>query len=148
MQQGDFKSIQGQMASTTGNMYGIYDLNGGMWEYTSGYIGDNIDEYGEPLKLDSNIYKNKYVGISNENILNYQQQDNIKRVGEAIWEVSKIGTGATAWNNNTSEFGALNQFTIRGGNWQSGINGGLFAFSYTEGFCNYKVGFRAILIVK
>lgn len=148
LQQGDFKSIQGQMASTTGNMYGIYDLNGGMWEYTSGYIGDNIDEYGEPLKLDSNIYKNKYAGISNENILNYQQQDNIKRVGEAIWEVSKIGTGATAWNNNTSEFGALNQFTIRGGNWQSGINGGLFAFSYTEGFCNYKVGFRAILIVK
>ena len=39
---------EGQLASTTGNLYGIYDMNGGSSEYTAGYL-EKTDEKGEEL---------------------------------------------------------------------------------------------------
>lgn len=32
-----YNTQQGMLASTTGNIYGIYDLSGGAWEYMAGY---------------------------------------------------------------------------------------------------------------
>ena len=43
----------GQNASTTGTIYGIYDMSGGMWERTSGFTNNgsgNITNYGLALK--------------------------------------------------------------------------------------------------
>ena len=35
-----YNTLLGQMASTTGNVYGVYDMNGGSWEYVMGNIID------------------------------------------------------------------------------------------------------------
>ncbi len=35
-----YETIGGQAASTTGNVYGIYDMNGGKGEYVMGFVGD------------------------------------------------------------------------------------------------------------
>ena len=40
-QEGSYSTIQGQKASTTGNIYGIYDLSGGLWEWTSRLYRNN-----------------------------------------------------------------------------------------------------------
>ena len=54
-------SGKGVGASTTGTIYGVYDMSGGAWEYVMGNYNDTIGASGfsEPLTLDSKYY-NKY----------------------------------------------------------------------------------------
>ena len=54
-------SGKGVGASTTGTIYGIYDMSGGANEYVMGNFNDMIGNSGfsEPLTLDSKYY-NKY----------------------------------------------------------------------------------------
>ena len=55
------KDINGTGASTTGTIYGIYDMSGGAWEYVMGNYNNLVGESGfsSPLTLDSKYY-NKY----------------------------------------------------------------------------------------
>lgn len=39
----DYTSTQGQEASTTGTVYGIYDMSGGSWECIAAYIDNGHD---------------------------------------------------------------------------------------------------------
>ncbi len=52
---------KGVGASTTGTIYGVYDMSGGAWEYVMGNYNDIVGNSGfeEPLTLDSKYY-NKY----------------------------------------------------------------------------------------
>ena len=36
----DYTSTQGVKASTTGNVYGVYDMSGGTWEYVAAYVNN------------------------------------------------------------------------------------------------------------
>jgi hypothetical protein len=66
--EGDAKLTQwnignGPQASTTGNVYGIYDMVGGSWEYVAGYINNgNIElgTYGTSTYFTNNILKAGY----------------------------------------------------------------------------------------
>ena len=53
--------INGTGASTTGTIYGIYDMSGGSWEYVMANYNDIARNSGfsEPLTLDTKYY-NKY----------------------------------------------------------------------------------------
>ena len=57
----DGESGKGVGASTTGTIYGVYDMSGGAWEYVMANYNDMAGESGfnEPLALDSKYY-NKY----------------------------------------------------------------------------------------
>ncbi|MBR3325481.1 MAG: hypothetical protein IKG14_05515 [Clostridia bacterium] len=68
----------GENASTTSNIYGIYDMSGGLWERTPGYIAveqTNLGIYGGEIGYSNNTLKTvstKYttaykVGTSNNN---------------------------------------------------------------------------------
>lgn len=136
-------------------MYGIYDLSGGLWEWTAGYINTkgNYENYGKNLLEYSNKYSSKYNYFENGDTetLNYNANNNedIKRSGEALWETSTSGTGTTSWNSNDSYFAnKINPFLIRGGYYGSASNAGIFGFSNSEGYCDYNIGFRAVLIVE
>ena len=52
------ESIGGTGASTTGNIYGIYDMSGGSWEYVMANYNDMAASSGfsDPLTLDSKYY--------------------------------------------------------------------------------------------
>ncbi len=44
---------EGQSASNTGTIYGIYDLSGGTWERTAAIINndnENLNKFGQSLK--------------------------------------------------------------------------------------------------
>ena len=45
-----YNTEQGQQASTTGTVYGVYDMSGGAWEYTAAYLvdGDVLEEEVTP----------------------------------------------------------------------------------------------------
>ena len=66
-----YETSNGQLASTTGNLYGVYDMSGGVWERTAGYLNNdngNLKTYGKSmtdLNNDGNVDKEatKYIAI-------------------------------------------------------------------------------------
>lgn len=121
-----WETANGQKASTTGNVYGIYDMSGGAWERTAGYINNghaNLMNYGNNLVNEggagtSTKYKSVYAYNTgnDESVANYNQSPNPSRVGETIWEISTNGTGATGWNKDYSTFASTDcPFFVRGG---------------------------------
>ena len=151
-QAGSWLTTQGQTASTTENIYGIYDLSGGEWEWTSAYIATegNYETYGGNLKGESSKYKTKYAGTSATPNTNYNEEANLKRKGDAIVETSVNGADSTtAWNTDYSYFPCTAEpFFLRGGAYQDGSSTGTFVFARTYGYCFPTVGFRAVLVVE
>ena len=153
---------EGQKASSTGNMYGIFDLSGGTWERTAGYVANgnsNLKAYGASLAYDGNTLKTtstKYAtvyphnegtsgDIDTESKNNYAV--NTKIFGDAMRETSTSGVGSSSWNADYSYFPALhNPFTIRGGSSWSTSDAGLFAFHRTYGNSYCYNGFRPVVV--
>ena len=120
----------GTKASSTGTIYGIYDLSGGTWERTAGIVANDnwaLISFGSSLLNNgkNNSTSTKYVTVypSNDEEItdldiasqkNYEE--NRKIYGDAIRETSTSGIGQTSWYLNWSEFvGYNNPFFTRGG---------------------------------
>ena len=158
--------IEGQKASSTLNMYGVYDLSGGVWERTAGYVNNgnsNLKTYGSSVVTGGDtstkyatVYPhdtskdNTSIGWSDENLnaaSNANYPLNTKIFGDAIRETSTSGTGSNSWNNDYSYFPGLNfPFFARGGHYWSTSSAGLFAFSRTTGSSICYSGFRPVLV--
>ena len=164
----------GATASCTGSIYGIYDLSGGAWERTTGYVANqnsNLSTYGRSIAYDENNLRTistKYTtvyphnsetdkpgitDISNDSInLNIASNNNYALntliYGDAIRETSTAGTGNTSWYREGSGFPGLNvPFTFRGGSYYNGSAAGLFYFSRGNGDSSSYDGFRATVII-
>ena len=153
---------EGQKASSTGNMYGIFDLSGGTWERTAGYVANgngNLKTYGESLAYEAGTLKTtstKYVtvyphnegtsgNIDTEGKNNYAV--NTKIFGDAIRETSTSGIGSSGWNDDYSYFPALYApFAERGAYYGDTSVAGLFAFYLTNGASRYSTGFRPVVV--
>ncbi len=150
---GSWTTAQGQKASSTGNVYGIYDLSGGAVEWTAGYITPDSEKYqvyGGSLKGESNQYKSKYEGISETSEANYSNEGNINRKGEAIWETSDSGSNnSCSWNGDYSYFVNLDcPFFVRGLGWDNTSSTGVFGFDVSSGFSVLFVGYRPVLVIE
>ena len=166
----------GQASSTTGTIYGVYDIAGTVWERTAAYVanengnlrgqGASIAYNGNTLKTESTKYTTVYPfnekdseGNEITNIDTASQQNfvaNSKIYGDAIRETNngKAGTTEDGWNYSSwtsdySYFPALSvPFFKRGGGLWDGSHAGVCAFSRSSGDSYYDVGFRAVLINK
>lgn len=82
----DYASTQGAEASTTGTVYGIYDMSGGSYEYVAAYVNNTYTQlggsrysttYGKALIDGASYTKNVYsVGNSDSNTNNYTANSN------------------------------------------------------------------------
>ena len=94
--------------STTGNVYGIYDINGGAinggaWEYTAAGFTSNVTSTFESLTGFDEKYVNRYNGSSSDRTANYSA--NSGKYGDAVYETSNVGnSGSGAWNSQRSYF--------------------------------------------
>ena len=98
----------GQKASTTRNIYGIYDMSGGAWEYTANYLesairNTNVSNF---LKIEPK-YQTSYAGTgvtasTEDKTINYES--NKEKYGDAIWETSNSCNGQFSWNTDYSNF--------------------------------------------
>ena len=52
----------GQKASTTRNIYGIYDMSGGSWEYMASFLTNGTTEYATTMKTKPAKYIDQYAG--------------------------------------------------------------------------------------
>ena len=144
----------GVNASTTGNIYGIYDMSGGSTEYTSSYVNNghsNLISYGASLLNAANKYKDVYTtGASDTLAANYVVTSS--KVGDALYETS---TDTASWNSDLSSMSAnYYPFFSRGGLEYSSSDAGVFAFGSSNGYDdndyggNFNTqGFRPVLIV-
>ena len=146
-----YHTTNGVKGSTTGNIYGIYDMSGGSWEYMADYLANGTTSYVTYFKqnVDSK-YKTEYQGSgatssTEDRTANYEANSN--RYGDALWETSSGTNGQYSWNNDYSDFPDLSYpFFIRGGRFSSSSRAGLFCFSTAPGGAYYSVcGFRPVL---
>ena len=155
----------GTKASTTGTIYGIYDMSGGAWERSAGLVNNgnaNLSTYGQSmLNALNNGKSSKYVtvypydssvdkdgaNIDTASAANWKA--NTKIYGDGIRETSTAGTGKTSWYGDYSYFPAANgSFSTRGGLCSDTDGTGLFYFARTDGNSGCYDGFRSVLVIQ
>ena len=147
-----YETENGVKASSTGTVFGIYDLRGARHTRVAAYINNansNLATHGQQI-LDADAkYKDVYnIGGSDNQELNYEA--NSQRFGDALYETSETGGDVynSSWFNEISRFPYTNDpWLIRGGNCFDGLNTGLTYFSNTQGNAWSSLGFRPVLIV-
>ena len=155
----------GTKASTTGTIYGVYDMSGGTWERTAGLVNnenENLATYGQSLLNALNNGKSsKYVtvyphnasvdknGANIDTASTANWKANTKIYGDGIRETSTAGTGKTSWYTDYSYFPAVSTpFSERGGHLWDGEGAGLFFFGRNNGTSSYGGGFRSVLVAQ
>jgi hypothetical protein len=152
---GAYHTERGQHASTTDNIYGIYDMSGGNWEYQmavynktlsidSGFTSSNPlpnDKYlnnypAPPFSTDANAF-------SNNNTCTFEHCG-----GQALHEtktVQSVTSSPQSWNSDTSYFViSSSPWFRRGGGAINKDNSGLFASYNNYGSAYFYDGFRVV----
>ncbi len=153
-----YNELGGGNASTTGNVYGVYDMAGGTWEVVAGILssyksnGNNEEKNNYYNFKDSNTYPNKYfdwyAGTEDKENRNINYNSNSGKYGDAVYETSSYGDKPTSsWDSNDSNFpySTIPMFT-RGGNFRYPISAGVFAFSYSTGKDDRGQSFRPVVL--
>ena len=74
----NYNTTNGQMASTTGNTTGVYDMNGGAWERVAGYL-DN-----------GNNNLNKYGNSTSDSKIQYFQNGKLNGAYASLWDSYEV----------------------------------------------------------
>ena len=128
----------GKNSSTTKNVYGIYDMSGGAYEYVAAcYTG-----YTNELTANTDTaYINKYIDV--------YESYNSPRFGDAVLETSSRSSGSTSWFSDSSAFvNSSNPVFERGGYYNNGSGAGLYNFVNDNGDGRSNNGFRPVCVVK
>ena len=140
----------GYLASTTGNISGVYDMSGGAWEYVSAYIIGNSGSSGFSASTLAN-YDSKYFDFYNvsSTISTYQY----RILGDATGEMGPFKNDNTSrwhssWYGDYSYFvDSSNSWFHRGGRYTDGMLSGTFYFDRSTGATDNYGGFHLVLSV-
>ena len=128
----------GKNSSTTKNVYGIYDMSGGAYEY----VAACYTRYTKKLTANRDTaYINKYIDV-------YDSYSSSK-FGDAVFETSYSSSGSNSWFSDSSLF-VSSYYSVfkRGGSWDNGSDAGLFYFNNNTGDAIGNYGFRPVCVVK
>ena len=131
-----WNSSTGINASTTGNIYGIYDMSGGAWEYVMGNMTDSSGGfnpgYSGLAQPDSKYYDSYAYGTSWNDFSR-------GHLGDATKETQ-------GWNDDYAIFvSSSGPWFVRGGNYLNSSDAGVFSFSSTDGDAYSDYSFRVVL---
>ena len=145
------------VASTTGNKSGIYDMSGGTWEYVMGYttgastVGGSSGITSIYPDFFTNSSWNKYYDeYTSTTVHNY----NNRILGDATGEMGPFGSQLdpdttrykSSWHEDYAHFvDSSSSWFRRSGGWSDGVSAGAFAFSsYAIGSAAH-ISFRVVL---
>ena len=148
----DYTSTQGVRASTTGNVWGVYDMSGGAWERVAAYVDNensSLTTNGSSLVNGDVKMKNVYTKASTDDPTNNYNQ-NSGKYGDAIHETSS--NNASSWNQpwygDYSYFPYTNiPFFDRGGGYSDVVFAGVLYLDGNDGANGHGDSFRPVLIV-
>ncbi len=138
----------GTKASTTGNIYGVYDMSGGTYEYVMGNIVNSSGAFysssAEFSTPPDSIYYDSYTyGTS------YKTHGRGK-LGDATKETLKtFGNNTGGWYNDYAYFPySSSSWFSRGGYYSDGSSAGLFIFYFNTGGSSSSRSARAVVCVR
>ena len=145
-----YNTGNGPQASTTGNVYGVYDMSGGTEEFTAAYVANNnasLTNYGSSLVSGADYTKDVYISSVDTKTENYDAA--ISKYGDAMYETSNHYSSSNgSWYRDFSHFSFSDTpFFVRGGSHVTKYPG-IFCFDfnrYTSSGSSY--GFRPVLLV-
>ena len=134
-----------KVASTTGNITGVYDMSGGAWEYVMGYYSPAGSTWGATSS-------SNYAGFSSQPNSKYYDDYTATNSLTACNGGICYGHGLSevrGWYGDYADFvGAGNPWFERGGNYSGGSTAGTFGFNDSNGsaYNGGKVA-RSVLVV-
>ena len=95
----NYSTTNGMLASTTGNTTGVYDMNGGAWEYVAAYIdnGNSILNSGKSYFENQKI-KSIYASLWDEYEASQEEKDNRIKIDDQT-ELTQSGL----WGDSTNK---------------------------------------------
>lgn len=160
----EYNTEKGVLASTTGNIYGIYDMSGGSWDYVAGNLLDNTEgnisgsigsaasegKFNEIFNGTNKELKTKYFDFYNysgETSVTLARESNFRKnldkKGDALIEISLSVQGVTGWHSDYAYFVETSvPFFVRGGNYYHGSGAGVFSFSNFSGISSSGYALR------
>ncbi len=148
-----YNTTLGQTASTTGNIYGIYDMSGGATEYVMGNIsktnGTTYTYYagnaGTNFTYSTDTAK-YLIPYAYGTTYNDQTAYNRGRLGDATSEV--VSRASYGWYNDYTSFPVFgDSWFLRGGNFGASSEGEPFSFFGNSGINNHSCSGRAALSI-
>ena len=149
-----YNTSKGMKASTTGNIYGVYDLSGGAWEYTANWdtLSSSSGLTSNGKAIDGTVYFS--TGGSSDRTKTAYSNGSDDNYGEKVKTVCRSGDGIKetwissyrSWFNDYSYFvGSSGPFSVRGGYCSFGDSAGVFYSDYIYGDADSYGSFRAVL---
>ena len=137
----------GQTSSTTGNVYGVYDMSGGSWEYIMGNMVDSSNQF---YTSDAKNWSNTTYPLAKYyDSYTYDDGDTTYtrgRLGDATVEMAPNSSSNTSWYSDYATFplSSISWFG-RGGFYDNGTYAGAFYFNYDYGSALNYYSFRVSL---
>ena len=156
-------SGNGTLSSTTGNIYGVYDMGGCLADYTASYVNATgvsyLTTYGGRFATGTSTYLATAYPYQTDSSITYSTDYKDfnsaypgfgKIFGDAIWETSsKTGSGKAWFGQTLEEDGNASEvFFPRGGAWDYTGNVGLCGLYDYGGNAVYAYGFHSALVVE
>ncbi|MDD4795269.1 MAG: hypothetical protein PHG03_01750 [Bacilli bacterium] len=154
----EYNTLNGQKASTTHNIYGVYDMSGGSWDRVMGNYNNlpttNTSGFTEETLLNINSkYINRYFTKTEDLLGGVGMAYDTNIYGDAVYETSYDaarhngssweGTTAGSWYGDASYLPqASGPWFYRGGDSGNNTNAGLFNFSNSRGCADIYYSFR------
>ena len=150
-----YNGSKGVLASTTGNITGVYDMSGGAWEYVMGNMSSGSGNYTF-YPASSGFASNWYITSTSKYLTSYaygtSQNDqaayNRGKLGDATGEI--VLKSSTGWYGDNALFvySYNDNWFIRGGYYYNGSEAGIFYFLHYNG-SNYSItSSRAVISIK
>ena len=151
-----YNTTNGVKASTTGNIYGVYDMSGGSWEMAAAYVNNRHNNLtnGTSLVNAANRYKNVYTATATDGTDSQAGNYNLStpangHYGDAIYETSSDGNGiAHSWYKDYSYFAYSGvPFLGHSSDFSTTSDSGIFYFFSYDGKAYTNNGFRMTMSV-
>ena len=152
-----YNTSNGYLASTTGNISGIYDMSGGAWEYVMGVIEDSLNS-----NIPTSGYSTQYnSGFSGKNLNDGTTTIGVSFPKSKYYDIYKYGTSSSDltryhlgdatletnnWNDDYEYFVySVYPWFARGGYYRDTLYAGVFAFRSSYGHDYNFYSTRAVL---
>ena len=143
---GTYNTTLGKNASTTGTIYGIYDMSGGTWEYVMGVLAD---PNGKPRSGNDSLWNSgftgmlkdgtTYTGIAFPDSKYYNNYTGSSYTGHALTETKN-------WYSDYARFVKSSfPWFNRGGDYRDSAIAGVFSFDFINGNSYSYISSRLVI---